>query len=63
MTIAVNKSAALNELGRYSETISFLKRFEMFNSSKVHKNIGDAQFNLGNKDRAVYHYEKATNID
>lgn len=29
----------------------------------MHKNLGDALFNLGNNDRAIYHYERATKID
>ena len=50
----------MNLLGRYSETVALLVKYHMLESAKLHKNMGDALFNLGMVDRAIYHYEKAT---
>jgi tetratricopeptide (TPR) repeat protein len=54
----------LNSLGRYSETVSFLTtKIDYLDSDKLHKCMGDALFNLGMIDRAIYHYEKATKLN
>lgn len=55
----INKSAALNNLGRYSETIRLLDDYKSSENDKIHKNIADAFYNINVLDQAIYHYEKA----
>ena len=35
----------------------------MVDNAQLHKNKGDALFNLGTLEGAIYHYEKATKLD
>lgn len=60
----INKAAALNTLGRDSETVALLsEKLNVVEHEKLHKNLGDAYFHLGDKDNAIYHYEKATKLN
>jgi tetratricopeptide (TPR) repeat protein len=44
--------------------VSFLtEKVNTSDNDKLHKNMGDALFNLGNIDRAIYHYEHATKLN
>ncbi len=51
----VNKAAALNNMGRYSEAIKSLEEVKV-QCDKVHKNLGDAYYNIEMLDKAIYHY-------
>jgi tetratricopeptide (TPR) repeat protein len=63
-TLAINCSAALNELGRYSETIKCMEeRLRHSENDLMHKNIADAFFSIGVMNKAVYHYERATKLN
>ena len=43
-----NKAAALNVLGRYSESIMILEEYLVhFEHAKMYKNLGDAYFFIG----------------
>lgn len=63
-TLTINKSAALNLLGRYSETITLIEeKAGKTENERLHKNLGDAYHNIGVADKAIYHYEKAIRIN
>jgi rhomboid protease GluP len=60
LTLVVNKSGALNNLGRYSEAIKLLEEYlKVGENDKIHKNIADAYYNINVLDKAIYHYERA----
>ena len=52
-----------NHLGRFSQTIKVLESFKLYEKEKIHKNLGDAYFNIGTYDKSIYHYEKAVNLN
>ena len=55
--LLVNKSAALNNLGRYSETIKLLEeQAKHSDNDKIHKTIADAYNSINVLDKAIYHY-------
>jgi tetratricopeptide (TPR) repeat protein len=60
--LVVNKAAALNNMGRYSEAIKSLEEVKV-QCDKVHKNLGDAYYNIEMLDKAIYHYEKAIKLN
>ena len=60
----INKSAALNKLGRYSESIVVLEECLKYKQhEKLFKNLGDAYFSIGILEKANYYYEKAVSLD
>lgn len=52
-----NKSAALNSLGRFSETVKILSACEPLNEMGL-KNLGNAYYGLGFLDHAISLYRK-----
>lgn len=59
----INKSAALNKLGRYSESIVILEECLKFKQqAKLFKNLGDAYFSIGIFEKSNYYYEKAVGL-
>ena len=55
-----NKAAALNCLGRYSESISILERcIEYLKKDIFYKNLADAYYSIGIYEKAIYNYENA----
>lgn len=55
-----NKAAALNALGRYSESISFLEKIVMKDGRDIEfKNLADAYFCIGIHEKAILNYQKA----
>jgi Flp pilus assembly protein TadD len=62
--LIINNSAALNDLGRYSETIKYMEeKLRHCENAQMHKIIADAYFHIGVVDKAVYHYERATKLN
>lgn len=58
--ISNNKAAALNTLGRYSESISILEKCLEYSCKDIYyKNLGDSYFSIGIYDKAAFNYEKA----
>lgn len=58
--LIINKSSALNMLGRYSESIVVLEEcLKNKPHEKIYKNLGDAYFSIGILEKAGYYYEKA----
>lgn len=59
-----NKSAALNILGRYSESIVILEKcLRCREKDYFYKNLGDAYFSISIYDKAIYNYEKALKLN
>lgn len=58
----VNKAAALNSMGRYSEAIRLLEEVRG-ECDRVHKNLGDAYCNIEMLEKAIYHYERAIKLN
>lgn len=59
-----NKAAALNMLGRYSESISILEKcIEKKPKEIYYKNLADAYFSIGINEKAVLNYEKAIKLN
>ncbi len=55
-----NKAAALNLLGRFSESIPILEKcIEVKKKDIFYKNLGDSYFNLGIVEKAIINYENA----
>ena len=55
--LSINKSSALNMLGRYSESIVILEECLKYKPhEKVYKNLGDAYFSIGILEKASYYY-------
>jgi tetratricopeptide (TPR) repeat protein len=55
-----NKAAALNLLGRFSESIPILEKcLHVKRKDVLYKNLGDAYFNLGITEKAIINYENA----
>ena len=64
MDFVNNKAAALNILGRYSESIMILEESLIhFEHAKMYKNLGDAYFLIGINEKCQYNYEKAVKLD
>ena len=64
LNLIINKSASLNKLGRYSESIVILEEcLKHKQHEKLFKNLGDAYFSIGIYEKANYYYEKAVSID
>ena len=62
--ISNNKAAALNTLGRYSESISILEKCLEYASKDIYfKNLGDAYFSIGIYEKAAFNYEKAVALN
>lgn len=52
-----NKTAALNILGRYSESIVLLERCLRYREKDYfYKNLGDAYFSISIYEKAIYNY-------
>jgi|JI10StandDraft_1071094.scaffolds.fasta_scaffold2061385_1 tetratricopeptide (TPR) repeat protein len=59
-----NKTAALNMLGRYSESIVILERCLRYREKDYfYKNLGDAYFSISIYEKAIYNYEKALKLN
>lgn len=59
-----NKAAALNMLGRYSESIVVLEKCLKYRRKHYfYKNLGDAYFSLGIPEKAAMNYDKAVRLD
>jgi tetratricopeptide (TPR) repeat protein len=59
-----NRAAALNMLGRYSESIVVLEKCLKFRRKHYfYKNLADAYFSLGIPEKAAMNYEKAIRLD
>lgn len=55
-----NKAAALNLLGRFSESIPILEKcLEVKKKDIFFKNLGDAYFSLGIIEKAIINYENS----
>lgn len=49
-------------MGRYSEAIKLLEEVRV-ECDKVHKNLGDAYYNIEMLEKASYHYERAIKLN
>jgi tetratricopeptide (TPR) repeat protein len=59
-----NRAAALNKLGRYSESIVVLEKCLKYRRKHYfYKNLADAYFSLGIPEKAAMNYEKAIRLD
>ena len=59
-----NRAAALNMLGRYSESIMVLEKcLRSRRKNYFYKNLADAYFCLGIPEKASMNYEKAVKLD
>ena len=59
-----NKAAALNVLGRYSESIVLLERcIRCREKDYFYKNLGDAYFSISIYEKAIYNYEKCLRLN
>jgi tetratricopeptide (TPR) repeat protein len=59
-----NKAAALNMLGRYSESIGILEKCLAFAKRDVYyKNLGDAYFSIAIFEKAIFNYESALRLN
>ena len=57
LIISNNKAAALNVLGRYSESIMILEGcLSHREKDYLFKNLGDAYFSISIYDKAIYNY-------
>jgi tetratricopeptide (TPR) repeat protein len=60
----INKSAALNSIGRYSESIMLLEAEAIhFEEAKMYKNLADAYYFVGINEKCQYNYEKAIRMN
>ena len=59
-----NKAAALNMLGRYSESISILEKCLQYSKKDIfYKNLGDAYYSIGIFEKAIFNYEHAVHLN
>lgn len=59
-----NRAAALNMLGRYSESITLLEQCLRYRRKHYfYKNLADAYFHLNIPEKAVMNYERAVRLD
>jgi tetratricopeptide (TPR) repeat protein len=62
--IGNNKAAALNLLGRYSESIGVLERLlEKGGRDVLYKNLGDAYCSIGIYEKAIINYERGIQMN
>jgi tetratricopeptide (TPR) repeat protein len=62
--ISNNKAAALNMLGRYSESIGILERCLAYSKRDIYyKNLADAYFSIAIYEKASRNYEQAIQLN
>lgn len=63
VNIIINKTAALNIMGRFSETIKILEKYLILKKhEKLYKNLGDALMSLGKYHEAIKNYQNAIKL-